>query len=109
MQGEFEMSMMEELTFFLKLQIKQMKEEISITQSKYTRELLKKFEMESSKSVSTPMIPSCKLDKDEHDRNIDSKLYRSMIGSLLYLTVSRPDIMFDVCMLDFNQILRNLT
>ena len=68
-----------------------MREGIFITQSKYTRELLKKFEMESSKIVSTPMIPLCKLEKNEHGKNIDSKLYRGMIGSLLYLTASRPD------------------
>ena len=92
------MSMMGELTFFFGLQIKQMEKEISITQSKYTRELLKKFEMESSKIVSTPITPSCKLKKDEHDKNIDSKLYRGMIGSLLYLIASRPDIIFSVCM-----------
>ena len=54
--------------------------------------------MESSKSVSTPMTSSCKLDKDEHWKSVDSKLYRDMIGSLLYLTISRPNIMFSVCM-----------
>ena len=54
--------------------------------------------MESLKIVSTPMTPFCKLEKDEHGKNIDSKLYRGMIGSLLYLTTSRPDIMFNVCM-----------
>ena len=54
--------------------------------------------MESSKSVSTPMIPSCKLDKDEHGTSIDSKLYRDIIGSLLYLTTSRPDIIFSIYM-----------
>ena len=73
------------------------KEKISITQSKYTRELLKKFRMESSKIVSTSMTPSYKLEKDEHDKSVDTKLYRDMIGSLLYLTTSRPDIMFSVC------------
>ena len=98
MQEEFEMSMMRELIFFFGLQIKQMKERISITQSKYTRELLKNFGMESSKSVNTPMTLSCKLDKDEHGKSINSKLYRCMIGSLLYLTTSRPDIMFNICM-----------
>ena len=99
MQGEFKMSMMGELTFFFGLQIIQIKKEISITQSKYTRELLKKFEMESSKSVSTPMTPSCKLDKDEHDKIVNSKFYRGIIGSLLYLAASRPDIMFSLCSL----------
>ena len=54
--------------------------------------------MESLKIISTPMTPSFKLEKDEHGKNIDSKLYRDMIGSLLYLTASRPDIIFSVCM-----------
>ena len=98
MQGEFEMSMMGELTFFLGLQIKQTKEGISITQSKYTKELLKRFGMENSKVIGTPMSPSCKLDKDEGGKNIDLKFYRGMIDSLLYLTASRPDIMFSVCL-----------
>ena len=92
------MSMMGELTFFLKLQIKQMKEGISITQTKYTRELLKRFGMENSKAIGTPMSPSCKLDKDEEGKSIDLKFYRGMIGSLLYLTTSRLDIMFSVCL-----------
>ena len=88
----------------------QTNEGISITQSKYTRELLKKFRMESSKIISTPMIPSCKLEKDEHGKSVDTKLYRGMIGSLLYLTASRPDICsVYICVLDINQILKNHT
>ena len=98
MQGEFEMSMMGELTFFLGLQIKQSKEGISITQSKYTKELLKRFGMENCKPIGTPMSPSCKLDKDDEGKSVDLKYYRGMIGSLLYLTASRPDIMFSVCL-----------
>ena len=54
--------------------------------------------MESFKVIGAPMSSSCKLDKDERGKNIDSKLYRGMIGSLLYLTASRPDIMFSVCL-----------
>ena len=96
MQGKFEMSMMGELTFFLELQIKQTKKEISITQSKYTRELLERFEMENSKVIGTPMSPSCKLDKNEKGKNVDLKFYRDMIDFLLYLTASRPNIMFSV-------------
>ena len=98
MQGEFEMSMMGELTFFLGLQIKQSKEGISITQSKYTKELLKRFGMENCKPIGTPMSPSSKLDKDDEGKSVDLKYYRGMIGSLLYLTASRPDIMFSVCL-----------
>ena len=92
------MSLMGELNFFLGLQIKQMREGIFIHQSKYTRELLKKFRMEEAKPMSTPMSTSIKMDKDEKGKSVCQKLYRSMIGSLLYLTASRPDIMFSVCM-----------
>jgi transposase InsO family protein len=98
MQGEFEMSMMGELNFFLGLQIKQTKEGIFINQAKYTKELLKKFGMDELKPMSTPMSPSTKLDKDDKGKNVDEKKYRGMIGSLLYLTASRPDIMFSVCL-----------
>ncbi|KAK8663836.1 hypothetical protein V6N13_083641 [Hibiscus sabdariffa] len=98
MQGEFEMSMMGELSFFLGLQIKQRKDVIFINQAKYIKEKLKKFGMENVKPQATPMSSSTKLDKDEEGKCVDSKLYRSMIGSLLYLTASRPDIMFSVCL-----------
>ncbi|KAK2986327.1 hypothetical protein RJ640_029442 [Escallonia rubra] len=95
---EFEMSMMGELTFFLGLQIKQSKDEIFINQAKYTKELLKRFDMEASNAFGTPMSSSLKLDKDEKGKDVDIKRYRGMIGSLLYLTASRPDIMFSVCL-----------
>ncbi|KAK8625938.1 hypothetical protein V6N13_057093 [Hibiscus sabdariffa] len=98
MQGEFEMSMMGELSFFLGLQIKQRNDGIFINQAKYIKEKLKKFGMENVKPQATPMSSSTKLDKDEEGKCVDSKLYRSMIGSLLYLTASRPDIMFSVCL-----------
>ena len=98
MQDEFEMSMMGELNLFLGLQIKQQSEGIFINQTKYIKEMLKKFGMESHKGASTPMSSSTKMDKDEKGKCVDQKLYRSMIGSLLYLTASRPDILFSVCM-----------
>ncbi|KAK8985024.1 hypothetical protein V6N11_082643 [Hibiscus sabdariffa] len=98
MQGEFEMSMMGELSFFLGLQIKQRKDDTFINQAKYIKEKLKKFVLENVKPQATPMSSSSKLDKDEGGKCVDSKLYRSMIGSLLYLTASRPDIMFSVCL-----------
>ncbi|KAI5653726.1 hypothetical protein M9H77_30913 [Catharanthus roseus] len=87
-----------ELTYFLGLQIKQTKEGIFINQEKYTKELLKRFGMSNAKGIGTPMSASLKLDKDEKGKTIDEKTYRGMIGSLLYLTVSRPDIMFVVCL-----------
>ena len=98
MQSEFEMSMMGELKYFLGLQIKQTQEGIFINQSKYCKELIKRFGMDSAKHMSTPMSTNCYLDKDESGQSIDIKQYRGMIGSLLYLSASRPDIMFSICM-----------
>ncbi|GJR50184.1 retrovirus-related pol polyprotein from transposon TNT 1-94 [Tanacetum coccineum] len=94
----FEMSMMGELNFFLGLQIKQMEDDIFFNQSKYIKEMLKKFGLEDSKPMKTPMSFDTKLMKDEECESIDSTKYRGMIGSLLYLTESRPDIMFSVCL-----------
>ena len=98
MKNKFEMSMMGELNYFLVLQIKQRSNGIFINQAKYTRELIKKFGLEGAKTSKTPMATTTKFDKDEQGINVDIKLYRSMIGSLLYLTVSRPHIMFSVCL-----------
>lgn len=98
MQEEFEMSMMGELNFFLGLQIKQTRDGIFINQSKYTKDLLKRFGMEHVKDADTPMGTSTKLDMDEKGKTVDITKYRGMIGSLLYLTASRPDIMFSVCL-----------
>ncbi|GKF24668.1 retrovirus-related pol polyprotein from transposon TNT 1-94 [Tanacetum coccineum] len=96
MHDEFEMSMMGELNFFLGLQIKQMEDGIFFNQSKYIKEMLKKFGLEDSKPMKTPMSSDTKLTKDEECESVDSTKYRGMIGSLLYLTASRPDIMFSV-------------
>ena len=97
MKGEFEMSLIGELIYFLGLQIKQTKGGIFFNQSKYTKEILKKFEMDLSKPMKTPFNSTLKLNKDEGGEPFDEKLYRGMIGSLLYLTASRPDILFSVC------------
>ena len=110
MQEEFEMSMMGELKFFLRIQTNQCKDGVYVHQSKYTKEVLKKFKMEDCKEMNTPMHPTCTLSKEDQGSKVDQKLYRGMIGSLLYLTASRPDIMFSVCLLQgFNNILENLT
>ncbi|GJT43392.1 retrovirus-related pol polyprotein from transposon TNT 1-94 [Tanacetum coccineum] len=98
MHDEFEMSMMGELNFFLGLQIKQMEDSIFFNQSKYIKEMLKKFGLEDSKPMKTPMSLDTKLIKDEECESVDSIKYRAMLGSLLYLTASRPDIMFSVCL-----------
>ena len=96
MQNEFEMSMMEELTFFLGLQVKQNKNGIFINQEKYIKDMMKKFEISAVKEMATPMSPTTKLDKDERGKYVNQKLYKGMIGSLCYLTSSRLDIMFSV-------------
>ena len=98
MHSEFEMSMMGELNYFLGLQIKQTKEGIFINQAKYVKDLLKKFDFEGMKPLSTPMSSSIKIDKDENGKAVDITKYRGMIGSLLYLTANRPDIMYSVCL-----------
>ena len=89
--------MIGELTFFLGFQVKQMRERIFISQEKYTNDLLKRFKMDECKPIKTPMPTNGHLDLDEGGNPVDQTLYRSMIGSLLYLTASRPDIMFSVC------------
>ncbi|GKC14205.1 putative ribonuclease H-like domain-containing protein [Tanacetum coccineum] len=91
------MSSIGELTFFLGLQVKQKKDGIFISQDKYVDEILKKFGFTEVKTASTPMETQKPLLKDEDGEEVDVHMYRSMIGSLMYLTSSRPDIMFAVC------------
>jgi hypothetical protein len=98
MSKEFEMSMIGELTYFLGFQVKQMKDGNFLSQDKYAKDLLKRFNMEKCKPIKTPMPTNGHLDLDEGGNPVDQTLYRSMIGSLLYLIASRPDIMFSVCM-----------
>ena len=92
MHNEFEMSLLGELSFFLGLQIRQRNQVIFISQTKYIREMLKRFGMEDCKPVITPMQTNCKLRKDD-SKSIDQRQYRSMIGILLYVIASRPDVM----------------
>jgi hypothetical protein len=98
MSREFEMSMMGELQFFLGLQIKQSKEGTFVHQAKYTKDIVRKFKMEDSKAMTTPMSTTTALHADEEGEHVDQKEYRSMIGSLLYLTAMRPDVQFSVCL-----------
>jgi hypothetical protein len=97
MSREFEMRMMGELQFFLGLQIKQSKEGTFVHQAKYTKDIVRKFKMEDSKAMATPSTTTT-LDVDEKGEHVDQKEYRSMIGSLLYLKATRPDIQFSVCL-----------
>jgi hypothetical protein len=90
--------MMGELMFFLGFQIKQLKDDTFISQTKYTNDMLKKFDMNNAKPIKTPMPSNGHLDLNEEGKSIDQKVYRYMIGSLLYLCASRPDIILSVCM-----------
>ncbi|GJW65591.1 retrovirus-related pol polyprotein from transposon TNT 1-94 [Tanacetum coccineum] len=97
MHGRFEMSLMGEMKFFLGLQIHQSPRGIFINQAKYTLEILKKHGMEKGQSIGTPMATKPKLDADLSGEPVDQTDYRSKIGSLMYLTSSRPDIVQAVC------------
>ena len=96
MKREFEMSMVGELNYFLGLQVKQREDGIFISQEKYAKNLVKRFGLDSKKHTSTPMSSSAKLSRDAAGTEVDPTLYQSMIGSLLYLTTSRPNIAFSV-------------
>ncbi|GJQ90963.1 putative ribonuclease H-like domain-containing protein [Tanacetum coccineum] len=97
MHKRFQMSSMGELTFFLGLQVKQQPDGIFISQDKYVADILKKFDFWSIRTATTPIESNKPLVKDEDGVDVDVHVYRSMIGSLMYLTASRPDIMFAVC------------
>jgi hypothetical protein len=98
MTQKFEMSMMGELKYFLGFQVKQLQEGTFISQTKYIQDILTKFGMKDAKLIKTPMGTNRHLDLDTRGKSVDQKVYRSMIGSLLYLCASRPDIMLSVCM-----------
>jgi hypothetical protein len=95
---KFKMFMMGELKYFLGFHIKQLQEGTFISQTKCIQDILKKFGMKNGKPIKTPMGTNGHLDLDTGGKSVDQKVYRSMIGSLLYLCASRPDIMLSVCM-----------
>ncbi|GKB03855.1 retrovirus-related pol polyprotein from transposon TNT 1-94 [Tanacetum coccineum] len=98
MSSKFQMSMMGKMSFFLGLQVSQNPGGIFINQSKFTLEILKKFGMDSCDPVDTPMVDRLKLDEDPLWIPVDQTRFRSMVGSLMYPTASRPDLVFVVCM-----------
>jgi hypothetical protein len=89
---------MGELKFYLGFQVKQMKEGTFICQTKYVKDMLKKFDMTDAKPIKTPMALNGHLDLNEEGKSVDQKVYHSMICCLLYLYASRSDIMLSVCM-----------
>ena len=87
-----------ERSYFLGLQIKQLKNGTFVSQGKYIKDMLKKFGLNEAKPISTPMGTNGNLDSNASGNLVDQKLYRSMIGNLLYVTASSADAMFSVCM-----------
>jgi hypothetical protein len=98
MNDRFDMSMMGELKFFLGFQIKQLEDVTFLSQTKYTHDILKKFDMDKAKSIKILMGINRHLDLDMGGKSVDQKVYHSIICSFLYLCASRPDIMLSVCM-----------
>ncbi|GJX53539.1 retrovirus-related pol polyprotein from transposon TNT 1-94 [Tanacetum coccineum] len=98
MSSTFKMSMMGQMSFFLGLQISQNPRGVFINQSKYALEILKKYGLDSSASVDTPMVEKMKLDEDRQGKLVNPTRFHGMVGSLMYLSASRPDIVFAVCM-----------
>ncbi|GKC14904.1 retrovirus-related pol polyprotein from transposon TNT 1-94 [Tanacetum coccineum] len=94
----FKMSMMGQMSFFLGLQVSQNPRGIFINQSKYALEILKKYGLDSSASVDTPMVEKMKLDEDRQGKLVDPTCFHRMVGSLMYLSGCRPDIVFFLCM-----------
>jgi hypothetical protein len=99
MKDAFEMTDLGKMSFFLGMQVQQKQNEIFVCQQKYAKEVLKKFNMEDCKPVATPMNPKEKFSKEDGAERVDEKLYRSLIGCLMYLTATRPDIMYAVSLL----------
>lgn len=104
-KSEFDMSAMGELTFFLGLQVKQKPDGIFISQDKYVQDILKKFDLESVRTATTPYEAPKPKSNNEPDDPVNVHLYKSMICSLMYLTSSRPDIIFAVSACSRHQVI----
>ncbi|GJY86604.1 retrovirus-related pol polyprotein from transposon TNT 1-94 [Tanacetum coccineum] len=104
MTTKFKMSMMGQMSFFLGLQISQSPRGIFINQSKYASKIVKKYGLLTTDSVDTPLVEKSKLDEDLQGKQIDATLYRGMIGSLMYLTSSRSDLIHAVCLCAWYQV-----
>jgi hypothetical protein len=99
LKKDFEMTDLGEMKYFLGMEVDQTKDGIFVCQKRYAKEMLKKFNMENCKSVNTPLVLNSKMMKDDGAKKSDEKVYRSLVGCLLYLTATRPDLMFTVNLL----------
>ena len=99
MKSEFEMNDLGLLRYFLGIEVKKNEKGIFISQEKYVAEVLKRFNMQHIKAVVTPIVMGLKLRKEDNNKNFDPSLYKSIVGSLMYLTAMRPDIMHVVILI----------
>lgn len=99
MKKEFDMTNLGKMRYFLGVEVVQNSDGIFIGQRKYAREVLERFGMKQSNSVYNPIVPGCKLSKDGSGAGIDATMYKQMVGSLMYLTATRPDLMYSVCLI----------
>ena len=99
MMQAYEMSDLGLLNYFFGIEVSQVKEGIFISQKKYTKSILQKFKMMDCRSVTIPLASNEKFRKDDGEKKVNSSLFRSLIGSLLYLTSTRQDIMFAASLL----------
>lgn len=99
LKEEFEMTNLGEMKYFLGIEVEQTENGIFISQKKYASDILKRFKMQQCKPVDTPVALNTKLSKEDGDQPINEKEYRSLVGSLLYLTATRPDLMFAASLL----------
>lgn len=96
MMNEFDMSDLGKMRYFLGIEVMQLEGGIFISQKKYVMEVLRRFGMEHCNSVQNPIVPGFKIDKDENGTEVDSPFYKQLVGSMMYLTTTRPDIMYAV-------------
>ncbi|KAG6512435.1 hypothetical protein ZIOFF_030546 [Zingiber officinale] len=96
MTKKFEMTDIELMTYYLSIEVNRREDGIFISQEGYAKEILKKFKMNNSKSINTPVINGVKLSKHDEGEKIDPTFFKSLVGSLRYLTCTRPDILYGV-------------
>ena len=99
MKDEFEMTDMGLLRYFLGIEVEQNQNGIFTSQAKYVNEVLERFNIQECKAAITPTVMGLKLSKDDNNKDFDPSLYKSIVGSLMYLTATRPDIMHAVSLI----------
>ena len=99
MMLEFDMSDLGKMKYFLGVEVKQCADGIFICQKRYAREVLARFDMESANAVKNPIVPGTRLSKNEGGVRVDETLFKQVVGSLMYLTVTRPDLMYGVSLI----------